>query len=282
MEKTKAARLLALLQLVCSALLAASIVYGYATYRSSLGQFTEALSASIVSVSNVVGRTAETVESKQSVIESSKQTLLAFSALVKQLNTSALSQARQGPQLAESLRSASALVERLGDTLNSIGEGLMFSAPTGWEMEGLRPIVVMTRPLKNQGQLLLTDAQNIKAVGTSLLNASGTIANDGAKLGTAFVAMGEQTLRLLEETVKTLDRLQGNDLPVALQEMKSTSENLRNVSQQMKIASDISISLLIFGLLLSVWCFLNSLSHLMLIKQYENNPDRQSLQGEES
>ena len=272
--KIQAARLLASFQLIFSVLIAAAIIYGYVTYRSSLGQFTQALASSIGSVSNVVGMTAETIETKQSLIASGKQTLIASRALIKELKTAALNQTRQAPQLADSIRSASALTTRLGDTLSSVGDGLMLLVPTGLEMNGLRPIVVMTRPLKSQGQLLMADAQNIKIVGSGLLALSDTIANDGARLGAAFAVTGEQALRLLEETEKTLDGLQGNDLPKALQEMKSTSENLRNVSQQVNVAGNISMTFLVFGLLLSGWCFLNSLSHLLMINQYAGSAVR--------
>lgn len=266
--KIQVARFLATFQLIFSVLIAATIVYGYVAYRSSFGQFTQALASSISSVSNVVGITAETIETKQSLITSTKQALVASRALVKELNAAALNQTRQAPQLADSIRSASMLTTRLGDTLSSVGDGLMFLVPTGLEMNGLRPIVVMTRPLKSQGQLLLTDARDIKTVGSGLLALSGTIANDGAKLGAAFAVTGEQALRLLEETEITLDGLQRTDLPKALQEMKSTSENLRNVSQQVNLAENISVAFLVFGLLLSGWCFLNSLSHLLTINRH--------------
>jgi hypothetical protein len=263
--KTQIARFLASIQLIFSILIAAAIIYGYMNYRSSLGQFIQALATSINSVSNVVGVTAETIETKQSIVTSTKQTLIASRALLKELNAAALNQTRQAPQLAESIRASSLLAARLSDTLNSVGDGLMLLVPTGLEMQGFRPIVVMTRPLKNHGLLLMEDAQNIKKFGNGLLALSGTIGNDGARLGAAFVVTGENALRLLDETEKTLDGLQENELPKALQAMKSASENLRKISQRISVTEDISMAFLIFGLLLSGWCFLNSLSHLLTI-----------------
>ncbi len=274
MAKTQATQLLCWLQLLFSVLLATSIVYGYLNYRISLGQFIESLAATVSSISDVVGRTAETVETKQSLVASTKQTIAATRRLIKELNASAANQAKLAPQYANDLQSAANLAVRLGDALSAVGDGFMFSAPTSVQLEGIRPVILMSRPLEKQGQLLKTNAQEIKAVGSGLLNFSSAIANDGAKLGAELVATSQQALNLLEETEKTLDRLQGSDLPKALQDMRSTSGNLRKISQDVSIAGSIGTTILVFGLLLSGWCFLNSLNLLMLAKRHSTDSVR--------
>lgn len=266
--KQTVARFLGWLQLIISVMLATLIFFGYLTYRVPLGQFIESFATSIASISKVVGMTAETLETRQILIVNTKQTLIATRILIKELNATALTQTNQAPIYAASARDASTVLDSIGDVVNSIGDGLMFSAPTSLQMEGIRPVIVMSRPLEPQGQLLKTKALAVKGLGSSLLNASNAIESDGAKLGKAFMATTDQALKLLDETEKTLDRLQENDLPKALQEMKSTSENLRNISQEVvNIGGSIVIVFLAFGLLLSGWCFLNSLTLLMIANQ---------------
>jgi hypothetical protein len=96
---------------------------------------------------------------------------------------------------------------------------------------------------------------------------STTIANEGQGVSTEFGQLSEQTLKLLEETEKTLDGLQKRELPTAVKEMRAAAEHLRVVSKKVSDAGNIGIWIFIIGLLVSGWCFLNSLGQLMLAKQ---------------
>lgn len=234
------------------------------TYRASLGQFTQSVAASIAAVSNVVGRTAETLESKQSLLDQTGKTILATRNLIKELQVVVENQAKIAPQYAEGIRGASALVGSLSGTVQSIGNGMMFTAPTGIEWHGIKPFVVMSRPLETQAQSVIIHAHNIKAVSESLLRVSVTIGRDGNNLSRAFIATSVQALKMLEETEKTLGSLKSKDLPKALVDLRVTTDNLRNVSKQVGVVGNVSEVFLIAGLLLAGWCFFNSLG-LMLI-----------------
>ena len=267
MENIRLAKPLAWLELVFSILMAGSIIYGYLTYRSTLGDFLKSVATSIVSVSNVVQVTAETVQARQSFVDNSRQMITVTRSLITELNTAASNQVKQAPQHAQGIRALSSLSTKLGDSLSKIGDGLLFTVPTSIQMDGIRPVLVMSQPLAAQAQVLKTNAQEIKTISNSLLSASTTIANDGQKLGKAFEATCEQALKVLDETEKTIGKLHDADLPKALQDIKSTSESLRSISQEVNIVGNVGIALLIFGLLLSGWCFLNSVSLLMLVRQ---------------
>ena len=120
--------------------------------------------------------TSETVESREMLINSTKQTLIATRAAIQEVRTTVLGQTRQAPQRAEELRAISALVLRLGDSFNSVSDGLIsFSAPTGIEFKGIKSTVVMSHPLESHGRRLKTDAQNIKTTGEGLLQLSKTV-----------------------------------------------------------------------------------------------------------
>src|SRR3989338_2821416 len=265
MTKHKLIAALAWLQLFISIAIAATVVWGCTAYQASLGQFTQSVSASIAAISNVVGRTAETIEARQNLIDQTGKTILATRDLIKEFQVVAENQAKIAPQYAEGVRGASALVGSLSGTLQSIGNGLMLEVPTDIEFRGRHTRLIKSRPLEKQAQALIAHAQNFKAVSEGLLGASATIGRDGKNLSLAFVATSEQTLKLLEETEKTLGRLKSKDLPKALADLRDTSENLRNVSEQVNIGRKISEALLVAGLLLAGWCFFNSLSTLMLV-----------------
>lgn len=266
--KRRLLKSLAWLQLIFSILISGSIVYGYLTFRAGLEQFANALSSSIVSVSEVVGMTAETMDARGDLVEHTKKMLSVSRSLVKELNKMALNQATLMPQYVESVRAVSAIANSLSHILDSVGDKLTFAVPTGVTMHGIRPELVMSHPLALQANELKLRAADIGALSANMTHISASLAKDGGTLGPAVMATTEQALSLLDESAKSLDRLQSHDLPKALMEMRSTSKNLRSMSQQVNAASRIGIVGLVFGLLLSGWLFLNSLSTLVLANQY--------------
>lgn len=265
MTRNKLIAFFAWFQLAISIAIAGAVVWGYTTYQVSLGQFTQSVAASITAISNVVARTAETIEARQNLLDQTGKTIAATRDLIKELQAIAENQAKVAPQYAEGIRGTSALVGSLSGTLHSIGDGLMFSVPTDIEWHGIKPFIVMSRPLKNQAQSLRVRAKDFKAVSDSLLAVSTTVGQDGVRLSTAFIATTQQVLKMLEETEKSLGSIKSNDLPKALADLRETSENLRGVSKQVNVGGSLSKALLVVGLLLAGWCFFNSLSTLMLV-----------------
>ena len=140
----------------------------------------------------------------------------------------------------------------------------MFSAPTSIQMDGLRPVIVTSIPLETYAKQLKAGAQGIREIGASIPSAVAY----GSKQVVAVSTTTNQLLAQLDDSEKLLARLQGNDLPKALKEMKSTSENIRTISQQVSLAGNVGGVLFIFGLLLACWCFLNSLSILLLTNDH--------------
>lgn len=261
--KTKLFALLAWLQLLVSLALAMAIVWGYITYEASLGRFIHSVADSIAAVSEVVGRTAETVEARQGLLDEIGQTLGTTRNLIKELRAVVEDQARIAPQYADGIRAASSLTGKLSGTLQSIGDGMLFSVPT-IHREGMRPVFGKLRPLETQAQALKANAQEMKVVSESLLGISATISRDSQNLSSAFIATSEHALKLLEETERTLAGLKTKDLPEALANLRATSEHLRSIGGQVDFAGNVGLVLLMVGLLLAVWCFLSSLGALVL------------------
>jgi len=269
--KQKLLTALAWLQLGTSLLFAAAILWGYATYQASLGQFLQSVSASIGAVSNVVARTAETVEARRDLLSESTQMLVVTRQLINELRAAAENQAKLTPQYADGVRSASSVTSNLSGTFKSIGTGLMVSLPTGIHWESLKPVVVMSQPLDRPAQQLLQNAQELKAVSDSLSGVANTISRDGQKLSAAVIATSNQALKVIAEIDKSLSRLNAQELPKALEDLRRTSMNLRDISAQVNIVGNIGMALFVVGLLLSVWCFLSSLSAINLANAYTSS-----------
>lgn len=256
--------LLAWLQLFVSILFAAAIIIAYITYQASFGQFLKSVGASIQAVSNVVARTAETVEARRDLLDQTAQMLVATKSLIHQIQMTAQNQAAVAPQYAAGLASTASLAGSLSGTLQSIGNAMSVSVPTGIQWQGITPILVMTRPFATPALALQTNAQNLTVVSQSLSSVAATISQDGQNLSLAIIATSAQALKVIAEAEKTLAQLNTQDLPKALEELRTTSKNLSTIRAQVDIAGNAGWVLLIVGLLLAVWCFLNSLGALTL------------------
>lgn len=266
MQNIKFTKVLVWLQLAFSILLGATAVWGYLGYRNALGPFTQSLAIATVSTADVISRTAETVQAKQSLVDNTLEMLVSSRKLIEELRTSAQTQTELAPKYAEGLRGAAGLLGTSGVIFSKLGDSLMFSMPTGIEMQGIRPMLVMTKPLEAPAKSFKENSEHLKSLGEGLIGISSSLAKDGHNISSAFVDTSNNAIKLLDDTEKTLAVLKGLEFPKALANLKIASDNLRTVGAQADIAGNFGLILLITGLLLSGWCFLNSLSLLIMTK----------------
>jgi hypothetical protein len=256
--------LLAWLQLFVSLLLATAIVWGFVAYQASFGQFVQSVGASIEAMSKVVDRTAETVEARRDLLDQTATMLVATGNLINELQVAANNQARLAPQYAAGMKSVATEAGTLSTIFQSIGNAMLVSVPTNIQWQGMKPILVMTQPLNKPAQELIANAQHLQVVSQTLSSVADAISHDGQNLSAAVSATSQQALKVIAEAQKTLGRLNTQDLPKALEELRATSKNLSTINAQVDIVGNVGWVLLIVGLLLAVWCFLNSLGALML------------------
>ncbi len=117
----------------------------------------------------------------------------------------------------------------------------------------------------------------MKTVSESMASIATTVGRDGHNLATGIIATGDQALKLIGEAEKTLDRINAQDLPKAIAEMKSTAQELTRVSARVDMVSKGGVVLLGAGVILAVWCFLNGLAMLMLVSANTPAPAAGSL-----
>lgn len=260
--------ILAWTQLAVSIALAAAIVCGYVSYQASIGKFVGAVAASVAAVSDVVGRTAETVDARRELLDQAAQMLVVSRNLVNELKVATENQSASIPQIAEVIRSASVVIGIASGTTQSLGEKLLFRVPTSVGLKGL----TWSQPLKSESQALTATAPELKVISEKLSGISVNISRDGNNLSSAFIATLEQALKVIAEGEKTLGRLNTQDFPKAIKDLKTTSENLRKVSEQVDLVGNVGLALLVVGLILATWCFLHSLGAIILARSQAFGP----------
>ena len=273
-SSTKLIVVLAWLQLIISLMLASAIIWGYTTYQSSTGQFVRSLAASIGAVSNVVIRTAKTVEDRQELLVETEKTLAITRERITELGAVTVSLAANVPKIADSIGEVATFVGKMGGSLESTGDKLMILAvPTSIHWVGMKPSVVMSHPMERQAEALKENAKELKAAGERLSGTSAFIRRDGKELALKTIATSQQAVKLIVEVERTLLRVKSQDLPKALVDLKVTSENLRDISARVDMVSNVGLILLVVGLLLAAWCFVQSLGALLLAKSHAVGPD---------
>ncbi len=268
MQKSrKFGKTLAWLQIFFSALLAATVIWCYVSIQSALGEFTKSLGTAIIASANVISQTAETVQTKQAMLDNSLEMIVSSRKLIEELRISAQNQSALAPKYAKGFRGAAEILSSAGNAFSALGGNLMFSLPTRIEMDGLRPVFILTKPLASTGQIILENAQQMKLLGDGLQAVSSSLETDSKNISAAFIESSGHAIKVLDATEVALAALKGWELPKAVAELKIASANLRTVSNQVDIAGNVGLILLIAGLLLAGWCFLNSLNMLYLARE---------------
>jgi hypothetical protein len=218
----------------------------------------------MISVSEVMEKVAKTIESNQDEIKNSKQTLTKSRELINTLLSATENQIKLIPQYSNTIQSASNVFVSLGNTLGQVGVGFAFSIPS-LNTDKFPPTIQKTQPLLNEAKLLKEKGEELTSIGRELFKISSAVKNDGERIGNAYVEKAKSALIVIENIEKSLDTIQGNDLPIALKEMKGTAENLKTMSESINSGvKQIGLILFVLGLLFSGWCFVHSLSLLMM------------------
>jgi hypothetical protein len=103
---------------------------------------------------------------------------------------------------------------------------------------------------------------------------SDAIKVEGPQMLNAISANTGEALKVIGETEIALDKLKAGGLKKAISELRNASKDMDTLSTQMGLVGHVGTALLVVGLLLSAWCFLNSLSVLILTRSnVANNPE---------
>jgi len=263
-------------QLVVSVALGSAIIFAYINYQSTVGQFVHSVAASIGAVSNVVTRTAETVEARRDLIDETGRMLVVTKNLINEMRLTTGNLEKTAPAYSATLLSTSKLIDDMGRIAHSLGAAMNFQVPTGIQREGIKPVFKWSTPLAKQAEALQDSALHMKQISEGISQAAIAVGRDAKSLGAAINETSAQALKVTTELENTLGRLKTQDLPKALADLKTTSEKLQSISKRVDLVGNIGEVLLVIGLLLSLWCFLNSLSTIALTRSANFKFDRQT------
>jgi len=255
---------LAWLQLVLSVALAASVGWGYVQFGMPLGQSLRSAATTMVSTAKVIAMTAETVQANDKLLDDAQALMKSTRQLVEELRGTALNNAALAPKYAEGMQGVAGLLGSAANLFAALGDGLMFSVPTRVELDGIRPIVVMTRPLELQGTAMKRTASDLKASAVGLQTLSTSIARDSQNMASAIVDTSSKAIKLLDDSETMVKRIRSRDLPSAVAELRGAAEQLDSLSSQVDMADKLPHWLLAVGLLLGGLGFLNSLGQIRL------------------
>lgn len=167
------------------------------------------------------------LESTRSSLQNAKQSL-------ERANESLATVNEELPSYRTALQGANATLLRTATVFEHISTAMEFSVPTSIEMQGLKPIIVRSRPLEQGAIELRAQAAEIRQVSNGLQSAEKSI---------------QSTPTLLTDIGKTMASSQA--AITQLEPMIGQIEVLMNWGS-------------LIALLIATWCFLNSLSTLAL------------------
>lgn len=261
---------LAWMQFAISAILGATIIWGYISFQSSAGQILTTIAESISALSTVVVRTAETVEARQVMLDETQKTLLVTRKLIDEVKAIVLNQTNLVPQYAAEIKEYSQPLNQVGDSLQNLGVKIKnFSLPNV-KMDGVKPVIAMTKPFEDEGKKLQDAGAKASETGRKLAEYSDLIGRDAKKFTVAYIATSDQLIKVIDETEKSLSRIKENDLPKAISELKHASGALSDVGASIGLISNLGPVLLLIGLLITLWGMVQSLGLIVFVRAQPN------------
>jgi hypothetical protein len=256
--------ILAWLQLAASLAIAAVTVYVYSEFRPAFSDGIRSATAAVTGVSEAMERASETIEARRRLISQAAGVLAMAATQIDQVEGLASGQAKVAPQYAQGLQSASALLLDLAGTSRDIALAMDVEMPSGVTIQGTKPVYTTSRPLAGPAKKLYESAARLKDVGTALSTAASSLVSGAQILDKTISETSRQSRTLVGELEKTVNLLASKELPDALDDLKKTSASLRLLSRMIEDAQGIGAWLVFAGLLLSLWCLLNSLTTIGL------------------
>ena len=117
----------------------------------------------------------DTLAANSPLLESTKSSLQHAQQSLAQANKT-LPGIKEGvPTLEAALRTVNVALMTTADVMDKLSNNMRFSAPTSIEMQGIKPVFVMTRPLEPSANDFKAQANVIRATGISLQNTADSV-----------------------------------------------------------------------------------------------------------
>lgn len=259
-------RLVGWAQIVLSALLAASVVFMYVTYSTSIGRMLGNAATTLRTGADAISRVAETVRTQQETVDASIQALDAGRMLVGEIRSAGevLTTQVLPPFVVNTQKAAKSMNDASG-TFKALGAKIEFLVPTSIEMQGVKPIVVYTRPLRDQAAQMLIVGQNLQNLGKDLNDTSAVLDAQAKKMGAAVSDTSQKTVLLLDGLRGNMTRVKTLYLPGLTADLKAMETGLREMGDQLQNVEWLVRAVLIFALALAMLFACNGVFALVLV-----------------
>jgi hypothetical protein len=257
---------LAWMQLVFSVLLAASIVWVFVNYQGTIGQVVNSVAVTVDALSTAVLRTVETVEAQKGVIDEVDKSLKSSRGLVTAARDMVRNQEKELPVYADATKTIATSVTGTADRVQLVGERwISLKVPTPQLDKGV-PTIRDWRPFEDEGNQLVRLSVEIRKIGSAVRAVSDSLLVDASRTGKQFVLASDQLIAVIDGAEGAISRVKQVDLPLAVNDLKVTSERLKAVKSQVDSGAHVALGIMIVGLLLSAWCIVHSLGVVMLAR----------------
>ncbi len=93
-----------------------------------------------------------------------------------------------------------------------------------------------------------------------------SVNTDAKKVNAGFIDMSQKTMKLIDHSVKSTEKLKSQDLPQAISALKTAADSLRQASAEAKGMEQWALSLLIAALVLGSLFAFNIVGVLLMAK----------------
>lgn len=264
----RAIRLLGWIQVTLSVTFAVSVIAVYASYSTSLGQMLGTGAAALQAGADAINRTAATVRAQQEAVELSIHALAAGRTLVGEIRTAGEVVTTQVlPPHVENIQQAAAAAASGAAIFKELGTQLAFQVPTRIEMQGVKPIVVYSQPLRDQAGQMTGIGQSLHKLGKDLKDTAVALDAQGKKLGTAASEASQKTSLLLDGLTDNMSRVKSAYLPRFADDLKATETGLRDLGDQLVKVEWFVRAVLMFSLALALLLASNGVLTLVLVSR---------------
>lgn len=257
---------LAWMQLVFSVLLAASIVWVFVNYQGTIGQVVNSVAVTVDALSTAVLRTVETVEAQKGVIDEVDKSLKSSRGLVTAARDMVRNQEKELPVYADATKTIATSVTGTADRVQLVGERWISLKVRTPQLDKGVPTIRDWRPFEDEGNQLVRLSVEIRKIGSAVRAVSDSLLADASRTGKQFVLASDQLIAVIDGAEGVISRVKRVDLPLAVNDLKVTSERLKAVKSQVDSGAHVALGIMIVGLLLSAWCIVHSLGVVMLAR----------------
>lgn len=257
--------------LLCGVLLAA-LSEGHKAYRESVRAALQGMSDTLLTACDTLKLVAESVQSREQIIQESVTTLRSYRDVVLEVKRSAGQASALVPGYASTLDEVAATLKSTSATVEEFADMLDRKVPSGVTMEDvtilgksfrIKPAFTYSRSLKESTQQQQFQ-RRLEILRETVSQTSATMKEQSKSMTSRVNEACDQSVRLLDEMSRSLLALKNEELRQAVKNLGHASEQLRGMSTHIREIERLAETAQFIGMLLSGALMVNALFMLLI------------------